>query len=141
MKRAPLVLAVSLLAAVPAAAADRFTDFALSGSSSPGVTPKAPLGPANSLEATAGYSLETHEAAMVTVSMTGASYVSSPVRITKGAGTVKVRFSALCKPGTPATQSVKEVVLKMWDAQQKEIASAASPRKVSLTFTCPAEKR
>lgn len=141
MKRAALVLAVCLAAALPAAAGDRFDNFKLSGNASPGVpAPNTPLGPTNSLEATTGYTLDTHDAAMVTVSMTGVSYASSPVKITKGAGTVKVRFSALCKPGTPATQTVKEVVLKMWDAHQKEITSATSPQKVSLTFTCPAAK-
>ncbi len=140
MKRAALVLAVCLAAALPAAAFDHFNNFNLSGNASPGAMPNTPLGPTNSLEATIGYTLDQHDAAMVTVSLTGASYVSNPVKITKGVGTVKVRFSALCNPGTPATETVHEVVLKMWDAAQKEITSATSPQKVSLTFTCPATR-
>jgi len=139
VKRAALVLAAVCVAlASPAAAFDHFNNFNLSGSASPGAFPNTPLNAGNSLEATMGYTLDAHDTAQVTLSMTGVPYVAKPETITKGVGVVKVRFSALCSPATPATQTVHEVVLRMWDSNQKEILSAHSGENVSLTFTCPA---
>jgi hypothetical protein len=138
VRRLVLVIAVCLAAAFPAAAFDHFNNFNLSGNASPGAFPNTPLGPTNSLEATMGYTLDAHDTAQVTISMTGVPYEAKAATITKGVGVVKVRFSALCNPATPATQTVNEVVLKMWDSAKNEITSARSAEKVSLTFTCPA---
>ena len=72
MKRIALVLAAVCAAlASPAAAFDHFNNFNLSGNASPGAFPNAPLTSANSLEATMGYTLDAHDTAQVTISMTG----------------------------------------------------------------------
>jgi hypothetical protein len=133
-----VLAAVCAALASPAAAFDHFNSFNLSGNASPGAFPNTPLNAGNSLEATMGYTLDAHDAAQVTLSMTGVPYVAKAETITKGVGVVKIRFSALCSPTTPATQTVHEVVLKMWDSGRKEILSAHSSENVSLTFTCPA---
>jgi hypothetical protein len=139
VKRIALAFAAVCTAlASPAAAFDHYNNFNLSGNASPGAFPNTPLGATNSLEATMGYTLDAHDTAQVTISMTGVPYVAKPETISKGVGVVKVRFSALCNPATPATQTVHEVVLKMWDAAKNEITSARSAENVSLTFTCPA---
>jgi hypothetical protein len=138
MRSAVLAAVVGLALASPAVATDHFNSFNLSGNASPGAVLNAPLTAANSLEATVGYTLDQHDSGMITISIPGSTYVDNAAMISKGVGTVKLRFSALCTATSPATKTVTSVVLHMWDASKKEILSAQSPENVSLTFSCAA---
>jgi hypothetical protein len=140
VKTAVVVLAAAVLLAVasPAAAFDHFNSFNLSGNASAGAQPGAALDASNSLAATMGTTLDVHAAATATISIPGFPYVAKAQPVSKGIGTVTVRFSVLCGPKAAGTIAVHQVVARMYDSANQEIPSASSPENVSLTFTCPA---
>jgi hypothetical protein len=109
------VLALGLVAAwaLRATAADDLTlpNLAPPGGNVPGVT-AGPMGPANSVQATLRYVLESAAKGKIGVYTAGVAGnpphtgVEIPVFVNKGKGEVKTRFSVKCDQNSPAATSI-----------------------------------
>jgi hypothetical protein len=106
------VLATGLMTvvALPAMAADDLTivNLAPPGGNVPGVT-AGPMGPANSVQATLVYDLESASKGKIGVYTAGVAGnpahtgVEIPVLVDRGKGRVQTRFSVKCEQNSPAT--------------------------------------
>jgi len=105
-----LATGLMTVVALPAMAADELTlvNLAPPGGNVPGVT-AGPMGPANSVQATLVYNLESASKGKIGVYTAGVAGnpahtgVEIPVLVDRGKGRVQTRFSVKCEQNSPAT--------------------------------------